>query len=987
MCNKDDISVIVGCRNRMQFLKQSLITWLKHDNIKEIIIVDWGSVINVSYEIGALAHNKIKIYRVDNVDKWMLSLAMNFAADKARFPLLLKLDADSKLSDDFFIKHPLKAVDSFFYAGNWKIARNNNEKHLNGVLYIPTPVFKNSGGYNEYIRTYGYDDSDLYARLVENGFERKNIMPESIQHIEHGDNLRVISDNNSDCRLEIIKNMQLSELLKWNATFPHTQYQLISHQTYNCLSMEIFHYRVVDMDLNKPCADIVDRALIKALINIIAEHGFPYCSLAGKSKDFLLDLYNKKTRPKFIIEPKNGLGNRLRALASAAVLAEKSNRALCVVWKRDTHFGAKFSELFDESNMLVSETNIFTRAAASFLQQSCDSIVVYPNSLFIPTEKLITYPDDQIHYPDAIMLEPFPFKQSIIYPDAVYAPVDRVITYPNGDISYPDSVLIYPENGLIDCFKNSSNMQTSCKNDIIKNYNLAGNDDIYVESACSLIHPLTSWALEAAWLKTKLTPRQFIQHQINAYSTLLDIKNCIGVHIRMGQPANQHSYEKYFNWELNSQISILKNRKLSHYLFYMEEMERIWLNHPSQKFYLCADNKFIYDAFMAKYPEMANQALSRILYIPKKEYNRTTGQLIGAVLDTYLLSKTKYILGSSWSSFTELAQRLGCSCTKYSGKDFARVVYGAMLYNNSCNLGDNIQTLALLQFLRKKVDLKNIYWVDRDNIGSTIYDIKGSKISDFKEFPNALQLVTNGWFDGRLTKWPPHCKIIPLMLSIHINETDYILADPKYKRLASEMEPTSFFDSVDKINYFYENAPIGCRDSHTIELLNKHNIPNFYSGCLTLTFKRNPSIQRTDKILIVDSHILFSGLLKKMVPVDILARAEYRSQALRTLLPNDLKLEMAQNLLDEYQECKFVITSRLHCALPCLAFGIPVIFIFENILADCRFDKTMLRILGLTDEGILPCIDWKNITITDEQQTLITSISGDLEKRINKFLE
>lgn len=46
-----------------------------------------------------------------------------------------------------------------------------------------------------------------------------------------------------------------------------------------------------------------------------------------------------------------GLGNRLRALVSAMCLAEDLRRPLNVIWDRDSHCGALFNELFDETTL------------------------------------------------------------------------------------------------------------------------------------------------------------------------------------------------------------------------------------------------------------------------------------------------------------------------------------------------------------------------------------------------------------------------------------------------------------------------------------------------------------------------------------------------------------------------------------------------------------------------------------------------------------
>ena len=49
---------------------------------------------------------------------------------------------------------------------------------------------------------------------------------------------------------------------------------------------------------------------------------------------------------------------------------------------------------------------------------------------------------------------------------------------------------------------------------------------------------------------------------------------------------------------------------------------------------------------------------------------------------------------------------------------------------------------------------------------------------------------------------------------------------------------------------------------------------------------------------------------------------------------------MAESLLKKYARAKLVITSRIHCALPCLAMGTPVIFVngFDSFVDSCRFD-------------------------------------------------
>lgn len=49
------------------------------------------------------------------------------------------------------------------------------------------------------------------------------------------------------------------------------------------------------------------------------------------------------------IEPYHGMGNRLRAYASAAALAKKSNRKLVVIWNPDVHANYSWTDLFLET--------------------------------------------------------------------------------------------------------------------------------------------------------------------------------------------------------------------------------------------------------------------------------------------------------------------------------------------------------------------------------------------------------------------------------------------------------------------------------------------------------------------------------------------------------------------------------------------------------------------------------------------------------------
>ena len=73
------------------------------------------------------------------------------------------------------------------------------------------------------------------------------------------------------------------------------------------------------------------------------------------------------------VEPYHGLGNRLRAYASAAALAKMSGRALAVVWIPDVHQWARFSDLFQ----VPKEVVVFDHAVLPALKTVRGRILYY----------------------------------------------------------------------------------------------------------------------------------------------------------------------------------------------------------------------------------------------------------------------------------------------------------------------------------------------------------------------------------------------------------------------------------------------------------------------------------------------------------------------------------------------------------------------------------------------------------------------------------
>lgn len=209
-------------------------------------------------------------------------------------------------------------------------------------------------------------------------------------------------------------------------------------------------------------------------------------------------------------------------------------------------------------------------------------------------------------------------------------------------------------------------------------------------------------------------------------------------------------------------------------------------------------------------------------------------------------------------------------------------------YDTSVNLGDQVQSFAAEQHL-PRLDGQ----VNRDSLDSV-------------PSSDPLSVIMNGWFSDKPENWPPSSAVTPLFFGFHM--TWYNSAKDRY------LEP-------DSIAYLKTQEPIGCRDRQTRDWLIERGVDAFYSKCLTLTFPKRERAPENGKVFLVDVeyHPIAKDLRRRGVKVSQMTIPAYDDAT---------KRQMMRQLLDTYRdEASLVITSKLHCAMPCLAMGIPVVFI------------------------------------------------------------
>jgi hypothetical protein len=234
--------------------------------------------------------------------------------------------------------------------------------------------------------------------------------------------------------------------------------------------------------------------------------------------------------------------------------------------------------------------------------------------------------------------------------------------------------------------------------------------------------------------------------------------------------------------------------------------------------------------------------------------------------------------------------------------------YAVLKYHGTTNLGDEIQSIAAMRFL-PRVDA----WIDRERL-------------DEFESPYDHKIILNGWFLHRPEHWPPCDRLKPLFISFHLTRESY------HGLNKLMIAPSTTILSPAGIAYLRRYEPIGTRDLDTLKQLQAAGIKAWFSGCLTLTLRLDDPPPRNDSIYAVDlSDEVFSALSQ-----------HYRGPIVReshqdTQLIDQARFKRARTLLRNYASARAVVTTKLHCALPCLALGTPVLFV-ETAQDAYRFD-------------------------------------------------
>ena len=229
--------------------------------------------------------------------------------------------------------------------------------------------------------------------------------------------------------------------------------------------------------------------------------------------------------------------------------------------------------------------------------------------------------------------------------------------------------------------------------------------------------------------------------------------------------------------------------------------------------------------------------------------------------------------------------------------------YGLITYKETENIGDDIQSYVAMRFL-PEIN----YYIEREKLDLFLPKEKKQIIT-----------IMNGWYLHSKINFPISPYIHPIYISTHFSA--YTSGGIKTEYLNEY--------STKELNKY---GPIGCRDSSTLNLLEKKGIDSYFSGCMTLTIKADENIKKENYICLVDIEANAEKYICENLgdSKTIIKRTHTLNKDENSKLSWEQRFKNVKELLDTYQASDLVITSRLHCALPCLALGTKVILLYDE---------------------------------------------------------
>lgn len=221
----DGTSMYVCVMNRNSNIEKNLSNWLRL-SLNELVILDWSTDGGMTHIKGIFDDPRVRLVRVEGRSKYVRTIAQNLATRICRNSRIFKCDSDVELKGDFFEAHKLKP--NIFWAGDWRQARDFNERHLCGETYYWLEDFLRIGGYDERIKSYGHDDTNLKDRMLLSGLKKSVFNYDYMHHQPHEQSIRAQGSHGIHPMVANYANKLMTNINPlWSSSSDHSTFELL----------------------------------------------------------------------------------------------------------------------------------------------------------------------------------------------------------------------------------------------------------------------------------------------------------------------------------------------------------------------------------------------------------------------------------------------------------------------------------------------------------------------------------------------------------------------------------------------------------------------------------------------------------------------------------------------------------------------------------------------------------------------------------------
>ena len=153
----------------------------------------------------------------------------------------------------------------------------------------------------------------------------------------------------------------------------------------------------------------------------------------------------------------------------------------------------------------------------------------------------------------------------------------------------------------------------------------------------------------------------------------------------------------------------------------------------------------------------------------------------------------------------------------------------------------------------------------------------------------------------------------------------------------------------EEVAYYKNHEPVGCRDERTYQTLCKYEISAYLGGCITVVLPKRKG-SGNGKIFLIEP----ANGVKKYLPLEIIQKGIVDKHLFYGTMLNP-KQQAIERYNQYAAEATLVITSLLHCAVPCMAMGIPVILTKDAVSYRFAWLEALMHIYTPEDYSE---IDW-----------------------------